>query len=90
VSKPTIRELIKNSRNGPADGNALLILPKDREAFDMLFARATAGFLLAERVEKLLALHSKDERGVCYHCSVGRSGYDIPWPCDTVKRLEGE
>jgi hypothetical protein len=80
VSKPSIRELIDDSRNGPADGNVLLLLPKDREAFDVLMVRAHAGFLLAERVEKVLALHSKygiyDECGHD-HAAEGPGVFDV-------------
>jgi hypothetical protein len=90
MSKPSICELIDDSRNGPADGNVLLLLPKDREAFDVLMARAHAGFLLAGRVEKVLALHSEVEPHMHERASAHCDECLSPWPCATVRLLNGE
>jgi hypothetical protein len=94
MSKPSIRELIDDSRNGPADGRVFLMLPKDREAFDVLMARAHAGFLLAERVERVLALHKESDstyakKPWCSTCK-DADGNHVDWPCATVRLLNGE
>lgn len=47
-----------------------------------------AGLELAARVELVLALHA-DRHGWCIECS-RTAGEMIPWPCPTVRRLDGE
>jgi hypothetical protein len=48
----------------------------------------TAVLQLASRVEKVLALHA-NRMGWCIECSQ-TAGEVIPWPCPTVRGLNGE
>lgn len=59
-------------------------------------ADGAAWHLLAERVEHVLALHKSTDFGsgrgrCCEHCSDDYgSDYWQPWPCLTVRLLDGE
>ena len=82
VSKPTIRELLDDLKPGAPSRGV--------EVADA----ANAGLILAERVEKVLALHQQTQTtaydyGMPIVTNRCRKCRDI-WPCATMRALDGE
>jgi len=57
------------------------ILEHDRESW----SRLDSAVILAARVEAVLALHPEDH--YCASCS--KPNYAVPWPCPTMRVLNG-
>lgn len=51
------------------------------------YEKGSAAWILASRVERVLALHARGEAGCCIYCE--QDGHVVPWPCPTVRALEG-
>ena len=83
MSKPTARELLdRAAKNGPRSQAWTALGGCDDykcECHDLLIT-------LAERVEKVLALHNRKEDQVGVWCEACCED----WPCPTVRRLNGE
>ena len=81
ATAPSARELLDIFKADHANGNCACGDGPDA------WGKDCENCILAARVEKVLALHCELWEGHCQHCS-GES--PAPWPCPTVRILNGE